>query len=181
MLLAVGSMQDLKQGMISRRVNQILLIMLPVALLVDLWLNPGRYILVTAVALAAGIFIMYLVSWIGAADAKFLMLLMFTLAFASPLQMVWFVVVSFAVWQVFPTPNTIREADPAMLVLVVLIGFMDPFFTLWMLFLYFGLLKYHEIRITRLAGDEAKFFPFLPALLVTTLFHLVAPGSLYFF
>jgi hypothetical protein len=179
-LLAIGGYQDLREGRISRSLNYVVLGALPLALILCILQVPEvPLIALSCLATSFGILVMFIFSWIGAADAKFFILTLMLLGFTSPLQPLWFTTGAFLLWTVFPTKNGLKYIDPKVALGCLIVGAYDLFLGGLLAFTYLGLLRLNEVRLAQHSPTDCH-FPFIHVLFLVTVLHLVVPDLLYF-
>lgn len=179
-LLAMGGYQDLRFGRISRVLNYLVIGALPIGIITRILQMPeAPLVACSCLAASSGVLLMFLLSWIGPADAKFLILTLMLLGFTTLLQPLWFTVAAFLLWTVFPTRNGLKYTDPKIVLACLVVGVYDLFLGGVLAFIYLGLLKLNEVKLAQLTRMDG-YFPFLHILFLMALLHLAVPDFLYF-
>lgn len=181
--LAVGAYQDLRRGRISTPVNVAVLAALAVSFILSVaGTLQGDMREVSSLVASFLALSLFLLSWAGPADAKFLMAAVLSLSFDSAYQPFWFVAAALVLWVAFPTREGLRRVDPRLVAAMLLVVILSPPLGALLIFLYMSALKYQELKHleTPEGGEQREHFPFLHVLLITVVLHIFAPEALYF-
>jgi len=184
LLLMVGAYHDLREGKIPTYLNVAVLGVLAASFALTLGeAVGGSGVAVSSLIASLLAFSLFLVSWVGPADSKFLMAAVLSLGFGSVYQPLWFVGVSLVLWVVFPTADGLRAIDLKLATPILVLCVITPPLGVVLVLLYLGYLKYVEVKLFSPSegpgGYPGKVFPFLHVLFIVVVLHILAPGVLY--
>ena len=136
--------------------------LIPLRFLLD-----GAAVTLAAVAASCLVLFLFFLSWIGPADAKFLVLALLALRFHSPLEPFIFVVGSLLLWVAVPTREGLRLMDGKILLALLVLALIEIRVGVMLLFFYLGYLKYLEVKYL-----PSSCRPFLHVLLAAVLLQV---------